>query len=220
MALDPFNLQRTVNPEAVQPRFLNDDDRDHFPVRRESLLLSSVKRVSSAAMSPAGTLCFDIFSPPPGNTDVTSQIERLSSKETKIAPRSGLDSGRFFGVVQLLTAWPSPEWVVATSLCQECRSLSASPWDLEPRDRRHERCDDDGEGRARPALPQSDDVLARLSARDAEMVFDAHNLAREMAAEMRVSDWRRYVSAAEIGRNAQLPNRLSQRCRNLVPFRE
>ena len=28
----------------------------------------------------------DIFSPLPGATDVTSQIERLSSKETKIAP--------------------------------------------------------------------------------------------------------------------------------------
>jgi hypothetical protein len=38
-------------------------------------------------MSPAGTLRFDIFPPPPGDTDVISQIERLSSKETKIAPR-------------------------------------------------------------------------------------------------------------------------------------
>jgi hypothetical protein len=31
---------------------------------------------------------FDIFSPPPGDRDVTSHFERLSSKETKIAPRS------------------------------------------------------------------------------------------------------------------------------------
>jgi len=38
-------------------------------------------------MSPAGTLCFDIFSLPPGNSDVISQVERLSSNETKIAPR-------------------------------------------------------------------------------------------------------------------------------------
>src|SRR2546423_5087722 len=39
-------------------------------------------------MSPAGTLCFDIFSPPSGDNDVISQVERLSSMETNIAPRS------------------------------------------------------------------------------------------------------------------------------------
>src|SRR2546430_16135249 len=39
-------------------------------------------------MSPAGTLCFDIFSPPPGDSDVISQVERLSSNEMNIAPRS------------------------------------------------------------------------------------------------------------------------------------
>src|SRR6516165_9442201 len=33
-------------------------------------------------------MCFDIFSPPPGDSDVTSQVDRLSSNETKIAPRS------------------------------------------------------------------------------------------------------------------------------------
>jgi hypothetical protein len=29
---------------------------------------------------------FDIFSPLPGDSDVISQVERLSSKETKMAP--------------------------------------------------------------------------------------------------------------------------------------
>jgi hypothetical protein len=38
-------------------------------------------------MSPADTPCFDIFSPPPGEIDVINQVERLSSNETKIAPR-------------------------------------------------------------------------------------------------------------------------------------
>jgi hypothetical protein len=33
-------------------------------------------------------VCFDIFSPPPGDSDVISQVDRLSSNETKIAPRS------------------------------------------------------------------------------------------------------------------------------------
>src|ERR1700722_4148070 len=49
---------------------------------------SSEKRASSAPMSPAGRVCLDIFSPPPGDSDVISQVERLSSIETKIAPRS------------------------------------------------------------------------------------------------------------------------------------
>jgi hypothetical protein len=50
--------------------------------------LSFKKTVSlAAAMSPADTLCFDIFSPPHGDSDVISQVERLSSNETKRAPR-------------------------------------------------------------------------------------------------------------------------------------
>ena len=31
MALDPFPLQDTVDPEPVQPRFLDDDDRKDVP---------------------------------------------------------------------------------------------------------------------------------------------------------------------------------------------
>src|SRR4029077_4919698 len=45
-------------------------------------------RVRRPATSPLRTVCFDIFSPPPGDNDVTSQVDRLSSNETKIAPRS------------------------------------------------------------------------------------------------------------------------------------
>jgi hypothetical protein len=37
-------------------------------------------------MFPAVTLCFDIFSPFPGDSDVISHVGRLSSNETKIAP--------------------------------------------------------------------------------------------------------------------------------------
>jgi hypothetical protein len=64
MALNSFAQQDTVNPEAVQPRFLNDDNRAGF------------------------TLCLDIFSPRPGDSDVTSQVDRLSSNEMNIAKRS------------------------------------------------------------------------------------------------------------------------------------
>jgi hypothetical protein len=83
MALNSFAQQDTVNPEAVQPRFLNDDNREGFSGPRA--LLSSEKRASSAAISPADTLCLDIFSPRPGDSDVASQVDRLSSNEINIA---------------------------------------------------------------------------------------------------------------------------------------
>src|SRR5215469_15510921 len=51
---------------------------------------------------------------------------------------------------------------------------------LEPRDRRAKRRDGDREGRPCPALPQPDAVRARLSARDAGDVFDAHDRAFAM----------------------------------------
>jgi hypothetical protein len=50
-----------------------------LPIRAKAFFLRSEKRASSALMSPANTLCFDIFSPRPGDTGVISQIERLSS---------------------------------------------------------------------------------------------------------------------------------------------
>jgi hypothetical protein len=58
-----------------------------FLVRESAFCLSSEKHASNAPISPADTLCFDIFSPPPGDIEVISQVERLSSNETKMAPR-------------------------------------------------------------------------------------------------------------------------------------
>src|SRR5580658_7049662 len=60
-----------------------------FPrFRANAFCFDSENRASNPATSPARTECFDIFSPEPGDSDVMSQIERLSSKETKIAARS------------------------------------------------------------------------------------------------------------------------------------
>ena len=87
MALNPLTLQHAMNPKPIQPRLLNDDHLEGFSGPRKRLLLSSDRRINSAAMFPADTPCFDIFSPAPGESDVISQVERLSSKETKIAPR-------------------------------------------------------------------------------------------------------------------------------------
>src|SRR6266568_431173 len=58
------------------------------PVRAAALRLSSANRRRSPDTSLAGTECLDIFSPPPGDRDVISQVLRDSSSETKIAPRS------------------------------------------------------------------------------------------------------------------------------------
>src|SRR6266853_7053363 len=81
-------------------------------------------------MSPAGRLCFDIFSPPPGDRDVISQVERLSSMETNIAPRSlriafGA-SGRSATVCMVVSRVGGRNLTLP-----ERRSLSTSPWDLE-----------------------------------------------------------------------------------------
>src|ERR1700720_3800303 len=81
-------------------------------------------------MSPAGTLCFDIFSPPSGDSDVISQVERLSSNEINIAPRSlriafGA-SGRSATVCMVVSRVGDRNLTLP-----ERRSLSTSPWDLE-----------------------------------------------------------------------------------------
>src|SRR3954451_20346005 len=62
-------------------------------------------------MLPLRTACFDIFSPPPGAREVMTQVERLNSRDTKIALRSVrtavCSSGR--GQRACMVA---PEWVV------------------------------------------------------------------------------------------------------------
>ena len=58
-----------------------------FPERALALPFSSAKRVGNAVTSPAGTECFDILSPSPGDSDVTTHVFWLNSSETKIAAR-------------------------------------------------------------------------------------------------------------------------------------
>src|SRR6478609_7296680 len=88
-----------------------------LPVLARAFSRSRAKRSSSPATSPPRTTCFDIFSPPPGDSDVISHVDRLSSNETKIAPRSVRiavgASGRSATVCMVAS-----RVVVATSLCQ------------------------------------------------------------------------------------------------------
>ena len=60
----------------------------HRPVRACAFLFSSAKQLSIPATSPPATICFDIFSPPPGDSEVINHFDQLSSNETNIAPRS------------------------------------------------------------------------------------------------------------------------------------
>ena len=57
-----------------------------IPVRVNALRLSSVSLASKPETSPDLISRFDIVSPVPGDSEVTSHVERLSSNETKIAP--------------------------------------------------------------------------------------------------------------------------------------
>src|SRR5208282_5799979 len=100
-----------------------------FPVRSDAFRFSSEKRASSAATSPARTECFDIFSAEPGDSDVTSQMERLSSKEMKIAAR--LDWMAVGASCRSATAGMVVSRVSVRNLTLPERwSLSTSPWDL------------------------------------------------------------------------------------------
>src|SRR3977135_339987 len=103
------------------------------PVRVNALRRRSAKRASSAPTFPAGIPCFDIFSPPSGDNDVISQVERLSSNEMNIAPRSlriafGA-SGRSATVCMVVSRVGGRNLTLP-----ERRSLSTSPWDLESYD--------------------------------------------------------------------------------------
>src|SRR3954452_15859629 len=85
-------------------------------------------------MSPLGTECLDIFSPPPGAREVMTQVERLSSRDTKIALRSvriaACSCGR--GKRACMVA---PAWVVqrfSTRTLPESRVLPIAPMGSPP----------------------------------------------------------------------------------------
>src|SRR6516162_3653177 len=88
-----------------------------FLLRRRAFSLSSKSRLSTPAMSPPGTACFDIFSPAPGDSEVISQVERLSSNDTKIAPRSVRIAADMSGRGMMRCMIVSEVRVEATSLC-------------------------------------------------------------------------------------------------------
>ena len=101
-----------------------------FPVLARAFFRSCAKRSSSPATSPPRTACFDIFSPPSGDSDVISHVDLLSSNETNIAPRSVRiafgASGRSATVCMVVSRVGGRNLTLP-----ERRSLSTSPWDLD-----------------------------------------------------------------------------------------
>src|SRR5271170_4049112 len=103
-----------------------------FPVLASAFFRSCAKRSSSPATSPPRTACFDIFSPPSGDSDVISHLDLLSSNETNIAPRSVRIA--FGASDRSATVCMVVSRVSGRNLTLPERwSLSTSPWDLDRR---------------------------------------------------------------------------------------
>ena len=101
-----------------------------FPVLASAFFRSCAKRSSSRATSPPRTACFDIFSPPSGDSDVISHLDLLSSNETNIAPRSVRIA--FGASDRSATVCMVVSRVSGRNLTLPERwSLSTSPWDLD-----------------------------------------------------------------------------------------
>ena len=132
MAFNAFRLERPVDPESVEPSFLDHNDWKALARPGPRLLLDLCEALQQPGASPPRSECFDILSPPPGDSDVISQIDRLSSNETKIAPRSVRIAVGVWG-------WSATICMVASRVrfsnltLPERRSLSTYPWDLEGR---------------------------------------------------------------------------------------
>ena len=132
MAFDPLFPKHAIDPESVETSLLDDDEREDLPRSRQRFR-SCAKRSSSPATSPPRTACFDIFSPPSGDSDVISHLDLLSSNETNIAPRSVRIA--FGASDRSATVCMVVSRVSGRNLTLPERwSLSTSPWDLENAD--------------------------------------------------------------------------------------
>src|SRR5512134_2882028 len=103
----------------------------HPTVRARAFCWSCEKRASSPVMSPPRTVCFDIFSPLAGDNDAISQLVRLSSSETKIAPRlvrMAVGASSWSAAVSMIVSRAVGS--VNNSTLSASRSPSTRPWDL------------------------------------------------------------------------------------------
>src|SRR5947209_214132 len=74
--------------ESVETDLLNDDYGKTSPVLVCAFSPKLRKRPRSLVTLPPRIACFDIFAPPPGDSDLISQVERQSSQCMGSASRS------------------------------------------------------------------------------------------------------------------------------------
>lgn len=88
VALDPSRDQGAVNPEPVQSRFLDHDHWDYPAGPAVDMALQIRKPLQQPQHIPTPHLIPRQLGPHGAPRVVTSHVERLSSRETKIAPHS------------------------------------------------------------------------------------------------------------------------------------
>jgi len=80
-------------------------------------------------------VCFDIFSPLPGESDVITQLDRLSPNEMKIGAKIGARIAvRCFESGQLQIAWVVSRLGDKQAHSARMPVVSIASWDLESRD--------------------------------------------------------------------------------------
>src|SRR6478736_1890949 len=88
MALDPFPLQYAMEPETIEPGLLDDNDRITVSGPHPTSLLKLGKPRKQLGMTACRYRMLRHLLAVPRRQRGISQVERLSSNETKIAPRS------------------------------------------------------------------------------------------------------------------------------------
>ena len=135
VAFHAFALERPVNPKPVKTGLLYNDDPKALTRPQPRLLLKLCEALQQPAHIAAMHCCFDIFSPPPGDSEVISQLDRLNSSETKIAPRSvRIAVGASSWSVVMFMVSSKNRWQQPFHLARESIATSNTPWDLEKDD--------------------------------------------------------------------------------------
>lgn len=88
MAFDSLRDQRAVDPEPVQPGLLDHDHRDNLAGPSPDIALQIGDVLQQSRQIAARTCCLDILALKGVARAVTSQVARLSPRDTKIAGRA------------------------------------------------------------------------------------------------------------------------------------
>src|SRR5208283_1206645 len=140
VAFNSFALQHTMKPEAVETRFLNDDDRKGFsgPLRRLPLELRKTRQQRRDVPGSHRMLRHLLAGARRQRCDQPDGTAQFQGDEN--CGKIGLDGGRRVGSVSY--GWHprlQSGWFRNLTLTERW-SLSTSPWDLSTRRRFSRRC--------------------------------------------------------------------------------